>query len=137
MEEACRLLKAARTCIGTPFQLGGNSRHKGLDCIGLVVLALAEAGRPVGPLPSYRLRQASTAGFAAVIARAGLVAAQGSVRAGDILLLRPSPSQLHLAIAADEATIIHAHAGLRRVVAGPRPAGWPVLHHWRLAANGD
>ena len=130
------LLAAARALVGTPFRLGGATR-KGVDCVGLVVLALRAIGREAGPLAPYRLRHIRLDGFAPVLARAGLHQASDTIVPGDIIALRPSPSQLHLAIAGEANTLVHAHAGLRRVVHGPRPAQWPLHRHWRLAPSGD
>ena len=53
--------------------------------------------------------------------------------AGDVLLLDVGPSQLHLAIVGVDGGIVHAHAGLRRVVLTPYPLPWPIVRHWRLA----
>lgn len=50
---------------------------------------------------------------------------------GDVLLVRPGPAQVHLLVCARDGRFVHAHAGLRRVVAMPGPHGWPVLRHWR------
>ena len=132
-----QLLEAARALVGVPFHLGGMSREGGVDCVGLVVLALRAVGRDAGPLPPYRLRQTTLTGFAPALARSGLRDVAEALQPGDVLALRPSPSQLHLAIAGEGGTLVHAHAGLRRVVHGPRPAEWPLLRSWRLAPSGD
>jgi hypothetical protein len=47
-------------------------------------------------------------------------------------MLRCSPCQFHFAIAVTAARIVHAHAGLRKVVLGPLPDAWPVVGRWRL-----
>ena len=52
---------------------------------------------------------------------------------GDLILARPGPAQHHLLVASGPDRFIHAHAGLRRVVAMPGPLPWPVLHRWRFA----
>jgi len=52
---------------------------------------------------------------------------------GDVLVFAPGPAQLHLAIVAPGGGIIHAHAGLRRVVRTPFPLPWPIIGHWRLS----
>ncbi|OYX63545.1 MAG: hypothetical protein B7Y88_12820 [Sphingomonadales bacterium 32-64-17] len=132
-----QLLEAARALVGTPFRHGGTSREQGVDCVGLAVLALRAVGRETGPLPPYRLRQTTLAGFAPVLDRAGLRDVADTPQPGDVLALRPSPSQLHLAIAGERDTLVHAHASLRKVVYGPRPTEWPLHCSWRLAPNGD
>ncbi|MBO9499856.1 MAG: hypothetical protein J7483_10415 [Novosphingobium sp.] len=129
------LAAAAERLIGTPFALHGRDPARGLDCVGLVAAALAAIGRPaVAPL-GYRLRQVRVEGFLGAVVRSGLVAAVGPTRAGDVLLVRPGPAQHHLVIAATAGGFVHAHAGLGRVVLTPAPLGWPVDHHWRLAAE--
>ena len=50
--------------------------------------------------------------------------------AGDLLLCRSGPGQLHLAVGVDGG-IVHADAGLRRVVERPGAVPWPVLGVWR------
>jgi hypothetical protein len=50
---------------------------------------------------------------------------------GDIALVAPSPSQLHLVVCAQQGWV-HAHAGLRRVVHTPVTFDWPMIAHWRL-----
>ena len=50
---------------------------------------------------------------------------------GDVLLLRPGPAQVHLAIVG-AGGLIHAHAGLGRIVLTPPPLPWPIERHWRL-----
>ena len=51
---------------------------------------------------------------------------------GDLLLVRPGPAQVHLLVVGPSGDLIHAHAGLGRVVATPPPCPWSTLRHWRL-----
>lgn len=129
------LAAAAEGFLGTPFRLHGRDPLRGLDCVGLVAAALAAIGRPAFAPLGYRLRQAAIDGLLGAAARSGLVAAAGPARAGDVLLVRPGPAQHHLIIAATVGGFVHAHAGLGRVVLTPAPLGWPIDHHWRLAAE--
>lgn len=117
-------LEAARAAIGAPFRLHGRDPAAGLDCVGLVAWALRV------PAPDdYRLRSGDAGRAAAALGAAGLrpVAA---ARPGDVLLCRSGPGQLHLAIRSEDG-IIHADAGLRRVVERPGAVPWPVLGIWR------
>ena len=61
---------------------------------------------------------------------AALRRAEGE-EAGDLLLCVSGPGQLHLAIQV-EGGIVHADAGLRRVVERPGEIPWPVVGAWRL-----
>ncbi|WP_410971081.1 hypothetical protein, partial [Salmonella sp. SAL04269] len=63
------------------------------------------------------------------IRNAGLEPAQ-EARAGDVLLMRAGPGQLHLAVKTAHG-FVHADAGLGRVVERPGDPGWEVLSIWR------
>lgn len=126
MTRAEALLARARALVGTPFRPQGRSAALGLDCIGLVAVA-AEAERV---RCDYRLRGGDPAELEEGLRAAGFRAA-GSPRAADVLVMRAGPQQLHLGIWTG-AGLIHADAGLRRVVERPGPPLWPVLGAWRL-----
>lgn len=127
------LAAAAEALVGVPFRLHGRDPAQGLDCVGLVTAALAATGRSVPALAGYQLRQLDIAAFLSAAARAGLAEAAGPPVGGDVLLLKPGPAQHHLAIAARDGGIVHAHAGLGRVVRTPPPLPWPLERHWRLS----
>ncbi|MBA4048267.1 MAG: hypothetical protein C0476_06975 [Sphingomonas sp.] len=120
---------AARAAIGARFRLHGRDPATGLDCVGLVALALGEDAVPSG----YAMRGGDPARIAALIDACGLARAQDA-QAGDLLLCASGPGQLHLAI--DSGTgVIHADAVLRRVVERPGPVPWRVLGRWRQAGE--
>jgi cell wall-associated NlpC family hydrolase len=127
-----RLADAAMALLGTRFRLHGRDVATGLDCMGLVEVALMTAGRPARLPCDYALKMRSIERFADAAANAGLARATGDVTAGDILLLRVGPCQFHLGIMGGDGSFIHAHAGLRRVVSSPLPQG-DILGRWRLA----
>jgi cell wall-associated NlpC family hydrolase len=128
-------LREAEALVGTPFRLHGRHAASGLDCIGLIALALGRSGGPELSPTGYRLRNTDISGWLSSAAAAGLAAVEGTIEPADILLLRPGPAQHHLAIALEGDAILHAHAGLRRAVRQPRPHDWPLLTHWRFAAD--
>ena len=128
------LAAAAERLIGVPFRLHGRDPVRGLDCVGLVAAALAEAGRPALAPVGYRLRQVAIDGLLGAAATSGLAETAGPIEPGDVLLVRPGPAQHHLVVAA-AGGFVHAHAGLGRIVLTPPPLAWPVEHHWRLAAE--
>lgn len=130
--DGCALAGAAQTLVGSPFRLHGRDPVTGIDCIGLVACAMSILERPVPPIPHYALRNLAITPFKGLFAEAGFVAASGKLQAGDLLLLKPSPGQFHLAIAADDARLIQAHAGIGRVVISPAPALADVFGHWHL-----
>lgn len=126
------LARAAEALVGTRFRLHGRDRASGLDCIGVFAAAMEAIGRPV-PLPNgYALRTRDPSLLLPSPERLGFAAVSGALAAGDVILFEVGPAQFHLAIAASEGSLVHAHAGLRRVVSGPAAADWRVTGHWRL-----
>ncbi len=130
-----RVWTAAQALVGTRFRLHGRDAASGLDCVGLVTRVLADAGVDPGAVPdAYRIDSADVGSVADGLARAGLVQATDA-RCGDVLLLRLARRRLHLAIAGPDA-IIHAHAGLRRVVLTPGDPPGKIAGRWRVREEG-
>lgn len=128
-----KLAAAASALVGTRFRLHGRDPATGLDCIGLLAAALAQAGRPVVLPNGYALRLRDPAAWLPDPDLLGFIPAQPPFMPGDAVLLRVGAAQAHLVIAGPDGGWVHAHAGLRRVVHQPiRPDG-EILHHWRLA----
>lgn len=126
------IMAAARAMIGAPFRLHGRSAITGVDCVGLVMLALEQAGniRARGAVPhGYRLRGGAMVVPEAGLRRAGL-SPVGQDQPGDVALVEAGVAQFHLMIVTD-AGHVHAHAGLGRVVEMPGPSPWPVISRWR------
>lgn len=113
---------AARALVGTRFRLHGRDPAHGLDCVGLVAAATGR-GAPTG----YGWRSGDAGRVAALLDAAF---ARGGDVPGAVLLLRAGPGQLHLAIRVSDG-IVHADAGLRRVVWRPGAPPWPVLGYWK------
>lgn len=131
------LAEAARALVGAPFRLHGRDPATGLDCVGLVSAAMAANGaRPVAP-QGYGLRNLDIARWLPLATRSGLVPATGPVRAGEVLLIALAHCQHHLVIAVDPVTVIHAHAGLRRVVVQPFDPAWQIHAKWRHAPQDE
>ncbi|MBD8618898.1 peptidoglycan endopeptidase [Sphingomonas sp. CFBP 13728] len=115
---------AAVAAVGTRFRLHGRGAD-GLDCVGLVALAL-RAGGYLGEVPrGYALRGNDWGLLDRVLVRVA------EAEAGDVLLMAAGPGQLHLGIRT-AAGFVHADAGLRRVVERPGMPPWPVLGVWRM-----
>ena len=130
--------EAALALVGVPFRLHGRDRN-GVDCVGLVALALTAIGRRPDVPVGYRLRALSVDPLLEFAERNGFVSPSGPEWAGDLLLVHPCPIQAHLVIASGQGGFVHAHAGLRRVVHEPRrtcvPWPWPAAVRWRLTES--
>jgi len=124
---------AAEALVGAPFRLHGRDPAAGLDCVGVVAAAFKACGREVREPRGYGLRNRSVAPLLDLAAANDLVETDGPIAPGDVLLVRPGPGQHHLLVASCPGRFVHAHAGLRRVVAQPGPLPWPTQRRWRLA----
>lgn len=123
---------AATSLIGARFQLQGRDPAAGLDCVGVILAALAASGRTVPPLPRYTMRRTQLAPFDRLAAVHGLQDVSGAWQPGDVLVFRTGPAQRHAAIATTGDHIVHAHAALRRVVCSTVPPDWTIMRRWRL-----
>ena len=120
-----RAAAAARACVGTRFVPQGRDPALGLDCVGLAAVAARAAGYEGAVPGGYALRTGTWGA-----APDGLDRCDGTA-AGDILLCRASPIQLHLAVRTDGG-IVHADVAARRVVERPGAPPWPVERAWRV-----
>lgn len=124
-----RVAGAALAAVGARFRLHGRDPASGLDCVGLVAHALTAAGWE-GEVPTgYAIRGRSAAAIAASL-DARLVRCDGE-RPGDILLVAAGPAQFHLGVRT-RTGLVHADAGLRRVVERPGAVPWPLIGAWRI-----
>ena len=128
------LADAALALVGRPFRLHGRDPVTGLDCVGLVAAALAATGRRPAALTGYGLRNIGVDQWLPLASQSGLEHASAPVCAGDVMLFALGFAQHHLVIAADASNVIHAHAGLRRVVRQPRDPAWHICAMWRIAS---
>ena len=122
---ADEIVARARALIGTRFQPQGRTAADGLDCIGLVALAVDARNVPT----DYALRGGSVQRLTAGLKAAGLERVE-QMAAGDVLVLTTGPGQLHLGLFTGTA-LVHGDAGIRRVVERPLPLPWPVIGIWR------
>lgn len=115
----------AQALVGIRFRPKGRSADSGFDCIGLAAVAAGIACVPSG----YALRGGSLKRIVAELRLAGFGPGT-SMEPGDVLVLRAGPEQLHFGIWTGDG-LVHADAGLRRVVERPGRPPWPVLGIWR------
>lgn len=126
------LVEAANALVGSPFRLYGRDPATGLDCLGVVLAALAAIGHSASFAGNYGLRMTSVAALLGTAEALGFQQAAGPWQAGDVLLFAPGGHQHHLGVACGDGRLVHAHAGLGRVVCAQAPAEWAVVGHWRL-----
>lgn len=130
-----QIADAALALVGSPFKLHGRNAEAGVDCIGVVDLALAMAGGQFDIPRDYALRGDYLGRISAFFDRSEFeIVSDRKIETGDILLGLPGLRQVHFLIATTNGTV-HAHAGLRRVVFTPYPAPWPIVGHWRFIGD--
>lgn len=127
------IVAAVQAAVGTRFRPQGRKVGVGLDCVGVALLAAAAAGRRVH-VGAYALGGDHAAGIGPALIDAGCCPVAPAAP-GDLLLVAPTPRQRHLAVVTP-AGVVHAHAGLGRVVEGPLDPDWIVLGAWRLPGVG-
>ena len=103
----------------------------GLDCVGVVRAAYASAGRELGAPNGYPLRGWKRERIVEALRFAGFVAVTDHGRPGDVALLALPAGQFHLGLRGVD-RIVHAHAGLGRVVTAPLDAAWREAPRYRL-----
>jgi lipoprotein Spr len=123
------VVAAVRAAVGARFRPQGRQVGTGLDCVGVALLAAAAAGRCVHVEP-YVMGGDHAARIVPALTAIGCRPV-ACAEPGDLMLIAPTPRQRHLAVRTPLG-VVHAHAGLRRVVEGPLDPGWVVLGSWRL-----
>ncbi len=124
--------EAAAGLVGCRFRLHGLDPATGLDCVGLVHASLAAMGRrPVAPR-GYGLRNLSVDHWLEFAARSGLGPAEGPSGPDEVLLVNLGYGQHHLMITTGQDEVVHAHAGLSRVVKHQRDPAARICARWRV-----
>lgn len=127
--DAAAIVAAARACVGTRFRPQGRTPGLALDCVGVALVAARAAG-VAAVVPAYRLGGDFEAAVDDFLGRLGCTRRPvGDL--GDLLVVAPAPVRRHLAIVTDRG-VVHAHAGVGRVVEAPLDPGWPLVAAWRL-----
>lgn len=117
--------------LGAKFRLHGRQVATGLDCVGVVVQALAATACKFDVPTGYRMRGDHLALALDHFDGGQFVRVDAAQpKAGDVQLCQVGVRQLHFAVLT-RCGAVHAHAGLRRVVLTPLPLPWPVLGQWR------
>ncbi len=132
MANAAAFALAAEQLVGTRFRLRGRRAKTGIDCVGLVLLALRNSGRTVPDVTGYGLRNHDYSFLSGIADAAGFETVDSKIAMGDVLVVTPGPAQRHLLIASARHHFIHAHAGIGKVVRMPGPVSWPITNIYRL-----
>ena len=117
----------AQSALGARFALNGASIEGGFDCVGLTAFCY---GLDPATLPRRMgLGRAAPTVWHEALAKAGFIPTI-IAQIGDLLLLDCGRGRWHLAIAVERG-LIHAHAGLGRVVQAATPAPMTLLARYR------
>ena len=123
------IVAAVGGCVGTRFRPQGRRGGIALDCVGVALVAAEAAGIRVA-VPPYSLGGDHEARLDAAISALGCTVVSVP-QPGDLLVLAPAAGRRHLAVVTPRG-IVHAHAGLRRVVEGPLDPAWGLIAAWRF-----
>ena len=126
------MISSARACLGTPFHHQGRVVGVGLDCIGVVVVALRAVGREVRDRGDYGVRP-DGASLVRALEEHGAVAVS-DIQAGDVLVFRYDHQPQHVALAVSGEAMIHSFAPAGRVVETGIGAYWRrrLVGSWRF-----
>lgn len=122
------LVEAARTFLEVPFRHRGRSR-RGVDCIGLLVLALEMVGRPVVDRRVYGRNPDADGLREALLAEFGAPIPKDQLQVGDIVTMQWHGRPQHVGLVTDYILggfgLIHADVALGRVVEHRLADPWP------------
>ena len=117
----------ARSLVGTRFRAQGRDPRTGVDCLGLAMFAHRVDADDVRR--DYRLsgdhRRELMERLATILRRV----ARTRIRSGDLMLVRITKRQFHLAVRTERG-FVHAD-GRRGVVEAPGMPEWPVIAAYR------
>lgn len=126
--QIAQMIAAARRCLGTPFHHQGRQPRFGIDCIGLIVVALRAAGMQVNDYSDYSRRPDGKSLIAALTEHGAQPVSK--IEPGDILLFRYDNQPQHVALATEPDRMIHSFAVAGQVVETP------IGDYWRRRLNG-
>ena len=126
-EESAAFIAAARGYLGTRFRHQGRS-SRGLDCVGLCIVALKATGRPCFDAGAYSREPLRQGLRAALVANLGDPVDKATMRAGDVALLRFRGEPSHVGIITDYPAggfaILHTFAQVKKVVEHRMDQAW-------------
>lgn len=120
------LVTAARGWIGTRWVHQGRSRH-GVDCVGLLLVTLAELGIEAADMQGYR-RSGDPETFVNHVYSQTVPVELSDLAPGHIGVFRDGTQPCHVGIFAEkyeQPSLIHAYAGIGCVLEEPFIHDWP------------
>jgi cell wall-associated NlpC family hydrolase len=128
------IVARARALIGVRFRPQGRDPEHGLDCIGVAMMAMGVPKERVRN--DYIVPSSMTADrMNEKIGGLGFIRiSPAAAKPGDMLLVRPAPNALHVAVLTPEG-YLHADMRRRRTVEVAGAVPWPILSAWRHAAD--
>lgn len=112
-------IAAARGLLGTRFRHQGRSM-RGLDCVGLCIVALAATGRPSFDAGAYSREPHKQGLRAALMRNLGEPASKDSMQAGDVALMAFAGEPCHVGIVTNYPdggfALLHSYATNKQVV---------------------
>ncbi|NTU77719.1 MAG: C40 family peptidase, partial [Alphaproteobacteria bacterium] len=95
---SARMVAAARACTGTPFHHQGRAPQVGLDCIGLIVVALRAVGFVARDRTDYSPRPDGLSLVHALEDHGAVSVELNDIVPGDVLLFRYDGQPQHVAL---------------------------------------
>ncbi|MFA7439472.1 MAG: peptidoglycan endopeptidase [Sphingomonadaceae bacterium] len=133
---AAWIVDGARVCVGVRFRPQGRGID-GLDCLGVVIRAAANAGiHVIAPVDYALAGQGLAQAYAGLVNQGFRRLGCGEARAGDMLAKSPATRQVHFAICTGSG-VVEAHLGMRRVIERPLSADDNWESAWRMPATGE
>ena len=130
--KSAAIVAAARGCVGTRFRPLGRCSGLALDCVGVALVAARAAGVDDLTTPAYPMSGDNEDRVETVLQACGCrPLGSEPPQPGDLIVVAPAPGRRHLAVVTDTG-LVHAHAGLSRVVEAAADPGWVPVSAWRL-----
>lgn len=116
------LVEKCRSMIGVPWVHRGRSREQGVDCGGMIILALTELGYLPHDMTVYG-REPARDGLSQYLNRAiGQPVKDGTIQPGDVLSMKFRHLPHHVGVVGDyalksgELSLIHGYAEIGKVI---------------------
>lgn len=126
------IAQRAQQAVGVRFRLHGRSIETGLDCVGLIAYAIKPLIKNIDVPEHYQLRFDNIETPRMFFAQTNFAEIDTDIahQCGDIILTAPACQQLHFLILHHD-HYVHAHSGLRRIVAANYPLTSAAIMAWR------